>query len=154
MEIQINNAVYSKSHRGGPLLIVADTCILVNLFNQTPLTKHAERVLDIDPQWMIPELWREEYANVICKLAQKEHRSIADVVGHYKYVLEELKDFERMVDPADALKFAFQQKISVYDAHFVVLAVELNTKVITEDLEILKKCPKYALSMKEFCDQP
>ena len=43
--------------------------------------------------------------------------------------------------------------ISVYDAHFVVLAEQLSTWLITEDIEVLKKCPKRALSMLDFISQ-
>lgn len=132
-------------------MIVADTCVLIHLFNQTALTSQAELLLQKDPFWMVPHLWQEEYANVISKLARKEDRPTAEVLGHYNYVRDELKEFERIVDSAEALRFALTHKISVYDAHFVVLALELDIWVVTEDAEILKKCPKQAITMKDFC---
>jgi hypothetical protein len=55
-------------------MIVADTCLVVHLFNETVLTNLAQKVQKKDASWILPPLWQEEYANVISKLARKESR--------------------------------------------------------------------------------
>ena len=57
-------------------MIVADTCLIFHLFNETVLTASAQEILDKDPYWILPPLWKEEYANVLSKLARKEFRVI------------------------------------------------------------------------------
>lgn len=46
-------------------MIIADTCLVFHLFNETLLTANAQKILDKDPYWILPPLWREEYANVL-----------------------------------------------------------------------------------------
>ena len=98
----------------------------------------------------MPSLWKEEYANVIAKLARKVDRPLKEVMEHYEFVCEELHSYERVVDPSHALQIALNDKINIYDAHYVLLALQLNVKLITEDIELLKKCPRYAQNMLDF----
>lgn len=131
-------------------MIIIDTCIVIHLFNETELTKLAQEVLRKDPNWILPSLWKEEYANVLSKLARKEQRPINEVIEHYNHTLEELKDCEIPVDNRKALLISIKFKISVYDAHFVSLASDFNSILVTEDKEILKNSPVKALNMKNF----
>lgn len=131
-------------------MIVADTCLIIHLFNRTSLTETAQRVLDKDSHWIMPTIWQTEYANVLAKLARKENKNIKDVLEHFSYTVNELKDYETSVDIKRALTVASDHKISVYDAHFVLLAIDSNTFVVTEDKEILKKCPQYSKCMVDF----
>lgn len=135
-------------------MIIADTCLVTHLFNETALTHVAQKILEKDPHWILPSLWQEEYANVLSKLARKEHRPIEEVIDHFNYTVDELKEFERPVDDKKALRVSIENKISVYDAHFVVLAIQFETLLITEDVEILKKCPHYSIGMDAFLALP
>lgn len=131
-------------------MIIADTCLVVHLFNETDLTSPAQQVLKKDPSWILPVLWQEEYANVISKLAKKTKRNATEVIKHYDFALDEFKGSEISVDNRSALRFALDYNISVYDAHFVCLAIEFSVWLITEDQEILKKCPHRAMSIQDF----
>ena len=134
-------------------MIIADTCLVFHLFNETLLTASAQKILDKDPYWILPPLWREEYANVLSKLARKEKRVIDEVISHFDYTVEELKNCEVNVDTKKALKISMEYKISIYDAHFVLLAIDFNTLLVTEDKEILKNCPKLTSSVKDFLER-
>lgn len=135
-------------------MIVVDTCIIIHLFNTTELTALAQQVLEINPDWHTPTTWREEYANVLAKLYKKSKCKPKEVLELFQKTFEELQNREYKIETKDALECAMQYQISVYDAHFVVLAEQLNTWLITEDLEVLKKCPKHAISMLDFVSQP
>ncbi len=134
-------------------MIVADTCLVVHLFNETHLTKAARKVLKKDPRWMLPALWEEEYANVLSKLARRNGASSEEVVAQFIYVVSQMNGREVSIDNEQALRIALDSRISVYDAHFVALALDLGTVLVTEDEEILKKCPKLAISMAKFADE-
>ena len=73
-------------------MIVADTCLVVHLFNKTPLTKVAQTLQKKDASWILPVLWQEEYANVLSKLARKESRNPNEVIKHFNYVLDKLQN--------------------------------------------------------------
>lgn len=131
-------------------MIVADTCIIFALFNQTFITERAQEVLEKDSSWIFPTLWREEYANVLSKLCRKEHRNIEEVINHFNTTLASIQKCEVPVDVSNALEISIQYKISVYDAHFVSLALEYDIPLVTEDKEVLKKCSGIALNMNGF----
>lgn len=131
-------------------MIVADTCLVIHLFNETAMTSLAQKVLKKDPAWILPSLWQEEYANVLSKLARKEKRNATEVIEHFNNTLEELKGSEVAVDNRKALKISLEYKISVYDAHFVSLALDFGIKLVSEDQEVLKNCKKIAISMENF----
>ena len=131
-------------------MIVADTCLIAHLFNETEKTKSAQDILEKDSDWIVPSLWQEEYANILSKLARKENRDIKQVLSHFQYTVEQLQDHECLVDNQQALEISIFYKISVYDSHFVSLALDFNVLLITEDKEVLKRCPKLALNMRDF----
>lgn len=131
-------------------MIIADTCLVFHLFNETFLTVNAQKIRNIDPNWVLPSLWREEYANVLSKLARREGRSVEEAVNHLNYTIEELNSCEVNMDTKKALKISLEYKISVYDAHFVALAIDFNAPLVTEDKEIIKNCSNLALSIHDF----
>ncbi len=131
-------------------MIVADTCLVIHLFNETELTHLAQKILKKDSSWILPSLWQEEYANVLSKLARKESKNADEVIEHFNHTLNELKGSEITVDNRKALKLSIEFKISVYDAHFVSLALDFGIHLVTEDKEVLKSCKGIALSMKNF----
>lgn len=131
-------------------MIIADTCLVFHLYNETDLTSNAQEILRLDSHWIVPPLWREEYANVLSKLARKENRSVKEVITLFNYTVDELSNCEVNVETQKALEISLEYKISVYDAHFVSLAMEFKTLLITEDKEILKKCSDYSRSIKHF----
>ena len=73
-----------------------------------------------------------------------------EVVHLLDYTVEEIKNGEVVVNTKKALKISIEYKISVYDAHFIALAYDFNTLLVTEDKEVLKKCPKLAISLHDF----
>lgn len=131
-------------------MIVADTSLIVHLFNETVLTSIAQKVQKKDASWIVPPLWQEEYANVISKLARKEARNVKEVLDHFNDVLEELQGSEINTDSRKALKLSLEYGINVYDAYFVGLALDFEVVLVTEDKEVLKKCKGIACSMHDF----
>ena len=68
-------------------MIIADTCLVFHLFNETLLTAKAQEILNKDSQWKLPVLWREEYANVISKLARKS----TETLKGFDHVLSDIR---------------------------------------------------------------
>lgn len=131
-------------------MIVADTSLVVHLFNETELTRMAQRVMQKDPYWILPRLWEEEYANVLSKLARKERRNLDEVIQHFNFTVSQMKPFEIETNNEHALRISVEHSISVYDAHFVALAKIQHVYLITEDKQILKNCPECSKNIKNF----
>ena len=51
--------------------------------------------------------------------------------------LDELKNCEIPVDTGKALEISIEYKISAYDAHFIALAIDFDTILVTEDKKFL-----------------
>ena len=131
-------------------MIVADTSLIASFFLETELTSLAKRVHKKSSIWIFPPLWREEYANVLAKLARKNITKEDNILTHFEYTISELEKFERKVDLSQVLRLALKSRISVYDAHFVQLAIDHEIQLVTEDQELIKKCPDIAMSMQKF----
>ena len=89
-------------------MIIADTCIIFHLFNMTTLTERVREVLDADSHWIFPPLWREEYANILSKLARKEARLKEEVIQLFDYTVEELRFGEMIVETKRALEISME----------------------------------------------
>ncbi len=132
-------------------MIVADTSLIASFFLETELTPLAKKVHKKVPIWIFPPLWREEYANVLAKFARKDiTKTEEDLLAHFEYTVIELEKYERKVNLSTVLRLALRSRISVYDAHFVQLAIDNQLLLVTEDQEIIRKCPDTAVSMQHF----
>lgn len=49
----------------------------------------------------------------------------------------------------DALRMALDRQISAYDARFLVAALELGVKLITEDVKLRRAAPELTQSLEE-----
>jgi predicted nucleic acid-binding protein len=131
-------------------MIVADTNLVFHLFNETSLTYEAQRILSLDSIWIVPPIWKDKYANVLSKLGRKEQRNVNEIIVHFMNTVNEMKDCEIVVETKNALEISMNYKISVYDAYFVFLALENDVILVTEDKELLKKCPQITSSFSKF----
>ncbi len=75
------------------------------------------------------------------------------MLSHFEYTLAEFGNYERKVNLSSVLRLALRCKISVYDAHFVQLAIDNQMALVTADQEVIKKCPDRAISMQNFLHQ-
>lgn len=132
-------------------MIVADTSLIASFFLETALTPLTKRVHKEDPIWIFPPLWKEEFANVLAKFARKDAtKTEEEILSHFEYTVSELEIYERKVNLPSVLRLALRHRISVYDAHFVQLAIDNKIVLLTEDREIIKNCPAWAMSMHSF----
>lgn len=84
------------------------------------------------------------------RFIEKERRSIDEVIDHFNYTLDELQNCKIIVDTKIALEISIKYKISVYDAHFISLAIDHNILLLTGDKEILKNCSNLSLSLHDY----
>jgi len=133
-------------------VIVADANIVAYLFIEGDQTALAQAVLRSDPEWRLPPLWRHEVLNVLATFVRTGGASLEDAQPKWDEAVLRFSDFEKDVDPLQALALAVRYGISAYDAQYVALAEELDVQLVTQDGPLRSACPERAISMQAFCD--
>ena len=130
-------------------MIVVDTNIIAYLYLPTDLTGQAERLLESDPEWAVPVLWRSEFRNVLVLYLRKGLISLAEAVRIQEEAEALLKDHEYMSVSPDVLRLVNESSCSAYDCEFVALARSHGVKLVTMDRKILVDFPDTAVSLEE-----
>jgi predicted nucleic acid-binding protein len=107
-------------------------------------------VLEIDPQWAAPALWRSEFRNILAFYMRRNLITLADAFEVQTKAELLLKGNEFEVDSLSILKLADESGCSAYDCEFVCLAQSIESKLVTADKKILHKFPGVAISLRNF----
>ena len=131
-------------------MIVVDANIIVYRAIVGGKTALARQVEQLDSAWAVPLLCRHELANVL--LQQMKHKRISN--GE---ILSAWSDFEAIiggneheVPMPEVVLLANERGITAYDAQYIWLAQDLNTKLVTEDRKLLASSPRESLSMGQY----
>ncbi|RMH35879.1 MAG: VapC toxin family PIN domain ribonuclease [Nitrospirae bacterium] len=129
-------------------MIVADTNLIASLYVEGQRTLEAEAVLQKDPMWAVPLLWRSEFRNTLVGLLRKkelDYEEAMEILGHAE---QWLKDLEFGVVSSAVMQLARDSGCSAYDCEFVSLAHNLETWLITNDRQLLQAFPQATKSPK------
>jgi predicted nucleic acid-binding protein len=130
-------------------MIVVDTNIIVHYWLKSEFNPNAERLLQKDPGWIAPFLWRSEFRSVLSLYLKKE---LLDLDNANKIIELAEKQFignEYLVDSKSVLKLSKESGCSAYDCEFVFLADEFSVKLCTTDKQLLKNFPALTLHLRE-----
>lgn len=133
-------------------MIVADANLLAYLVMPGERTVEAEAVLEKDPAWVAPALWRSELRSVVHKYIVRGDLTIARAVTLLGQLDEVIGGREGDVDAEDVLALASRSKCSTYDCEYVALAKTLGVPLVTTDRAILKAFPAVAMTPAEFLE--
>ena len=131
-------------------MIVADTNLVSYLLIDGEHTDAARRVWEKDSEWFLPSLWRSEYLSVLTASVR------ADVLGREQALtawatgIRLFGRAEHNPDGVLVLAAALTYGISAYDAHFVVVAKDLNVRLVTGDRAMQKACGSIAVLIADF----
>ena len=126
-------------------MIVADSNLIASCVLKSEATTAALALLERDPDWRVPRLWRYEMLNILATMIKAKRLSRSDAETTFRQLLDTLRTNERDPDSSSVLSLVEQYGISGYDAHFVALARDLGVKLYTQDRELLKKFPETAV---------
>lgn len=132
-------------------MIVVDTNIVTYRFVQGEKTELVLHAVEIDGEWVVPELSRHEFLNVLVTFGRHGTMSASECSEIWGIAEPFLEVRERPVDMAAALALALRESLTTYDAQYVTLARALGVRCLTEDRALLKACPEVAISLEEFC---
>ena len=130
-------------------MIVADTNLIVYLFITGDQTTLAQKILDKDPQWIVPPLWQSEFRNVLAAYIRRG-MTLTEAIRIMHDALETLE--ERQVVPSykDILDLVAESECTAYNCEFVALARQLNVRLVTADKQLLRQFPEDTISLEEY----
>ncbi len=130
-------------------MIVVDTNVLAYLYLPSEPTPLVEQLLDRDPVWVAPVLWRSELRNVLALYLRKKILNFDQAYSIQAAAEKLMAGHEYEVDSFDVLRLAEASECSAYDSEFVVLAKRLGVALVTADKKVLQAFPTIALSIAD-----
>jgi predicted nucleic acid-binding protein len=131
-------------------VIAVDTNVISALCVAGPLSAHADACFRRDPNWAAPRLWRDEFLNVLATSVRLGSFDLRVAESAWHAAVLRLSAHEQHPDPLRTLSIATTHRITAYDAQFVAVAQTLGVPLVTEDKELLKKFPGFAISLAAF----
>jgi len=125
-------------------MIVVDTNVIAYLYLPTPYTARAEALLQTDPEWSAPLLWRSELRNALALYLRKSILTLEQAVQIQTEAESLLQGNEYESVSTDVLSLANESNCPAYNCEFIALAKTLNTQLITMDQKLAKAFPEVA----------
>ena len=132
-------------------MIVVDTNVIASLLLPTSAhTEAAMALLEIDRDWAAPVLWRSEFCNLLATGVRNEWMSREQADEVLCRAEEVMDGGEFQVPTLEVLRTAVASRCTAYDSEFVVLANDLQVKLVTLDRAILAAFPDLAVSLDKY----
>ncbi len=128
-------------------MIVVDTNILAYLYLPGEFTQAAEAMLEREPEWAAPPLWRSEFRNILAGYLRRGTLSFEQACSLQAEAEALMAGFEFDVPSREVLELVRGSECSAYDCEFVVLAERLDARLVTMDRKVLKAFPKRAVAL-------
>jgi predicted nucleic acid-binding protein len=130
-------------------VIIADTNLIAYLLVAGPFTADAETILEKDPEWAAPVLWRSELASVLSLYVRTGSLALPGAEAHFRRA-EQLIHPEIIVEHPDVLRLSRMSGCSTYDCEFVWAAQTAGVHLVTADKKVLAAFPGLAVSVQDF----
>lgn len=127
------------------MTVVVDTNVLAALLLPSVSSLDLEEQLRLDEDWRVPPLWRSEFRHVLLKHVRADLMDPDLAIELWTKAIERLELCEHPVLGDKVLDLAIRSGCSSYDAEYVVLAKELNCRLLTFDRKLLQLFPEIAL---------
>jgi predicted nucleic acid-binding protein len=128
-------------------VIVVDTNILAYLYLPTPYTAYAEALLDREPDWAAPVLWRSEFRNILAGYLRRQTLRFEDVKAVQAEAESLMAGNEYDLHSERVLELVRDSDCSACDCEFVALAIQLDVALVTMDPKLLKAFPARAVPL-------
>lgn len=131
-------------------MIVVDTNIIGYLFLNSDRSHQVEQILQKDPQWIAPKLWRSEFSNVLVLYVRKQILCEEAAQEIMELALKMMDNNEYEVNSLRVMQLAIRSNCSAYDCEFVALAAEHGIALVTVDKQVLQNFKDIAVSPEEY----
>lgn len=128
-------------------MIVVDSNVLAYLYLPGEHTARAEALLERDPEWAVPVLWRSEFRNILAGCMRRRTITFDQACSLQNEAQSLVAGAEFEVDSTAVLELVRDSDCSAYDCEFVALAIKLDTRLVTMDKKLLRAFPKRAAAL-------
>ena len=128
-------------------MIVVDSNVLAYLYLPGEHTARAEALLEREPEWAAPLLWRSEFRNLLAGYMRRGTLTFAQAAATQREAEGLLAGPEFEIGSLSVLELVRDSDCSAYDCEFIALAIKLKTKVVTMDSKLLRSFPKHAVAL-------
>lgn len=128
-------------------MIVVDTNILAYLYLPGEHTTAAEALLQRDPDWAAPVLWRSEFRNILAGYLRRKTLQFDQVLALQQEAQSLMDDLEFEVDSTHVLALVSDSDCSACGCEFIALARQLGTRLVTMDRKLLRAFPADAVAL-------
>ena len=128
-------------------MIVVDSNIVAYLYLPGEYTVAAEALLEKDPHWAAPLLWRSEFRNILAGYMRRGSLTFLQAQALQSEAEDLLNGTEYEVDSLSVLELVRDSECSAYDCEFVALAMKLGTKLVTMDGKLLRAFPVITVAL-------
>ena len=128
-------------------MIVVDSNILAYLYLPGERTADAEALLEKDPEWVAPVLWRSEFRNILAGYTRRKTLTFEQACSLQSEAEGLLSGSEFEVDSRAVLELVHDSDCSAYDCEFIALAIKLGTKLVTADKKVLRAFPNRTMAL-------
>lgn len=128
-------------------MIVVDADILAYLYLPGKNTARAEALLQEDPEWAAPILWRSRFRDILAQYVQRGEVSLEQACRIYEAAVSLMAGREYQVDPAQVLALASGSGCTAGASEYVAVAATLGVELVTCDKQILRAFPEVAVAL-------
>ena len=128
-------------------MIVVDTNVLAYLYLPGDHTANAEALLERDPEWAAPMLWRSEFRNILAGYIRRKTLTYEQALKIQSEAENLLSGLEFEIDSRAVLELVRDSDCSAYDCEFIALTIKLKTKLVTMDGKLLRGFPAWAVAL-------
>ena len=125
-------------------MIVVDTNIIAYLLIPGPWTEAAEDLLQAEPVWAAPPLWRSEFRNILAGYLRRGTLGFEQTLALQSTAESLLAGHETSVDSRAVLELVRGSNCSAYDCEFIALARQSGSVLYTLDAKLLAAFPDTA----------
>lgn len=130
-------------------MVVVDTNVLAYLLIEGDQTRAAEALLEADPAWAAPRLWRSELASVLALYVRRGELTVDEAIRRHEAAALLVRGREYDVGVDRVLATASAGPCSAYDAEFVALAQDLDAHLVTADRALVRAFPDTARLLRD-----
>ena len=107
-------------------MIAVDTNVIAYLYLPGPHTPAAEALLERDPHWCAPLLWRSEWRNILSGYVRRGTLTLEQAIALQREAEALMAAGEHDVDSEAVLRLVAESNCTAYDCEFVALARALK----------------------------
>lgn len=131
-------------------MIAVDTNVIASFWVPNDMDELAYKVLEKDPDWIAPLLWRSEFRNVLAIYLRAEILEFSTALQASEEAEQLMASKEFEVNSTQVLSLVSDSSCSSYDCEFVALADDLDIKLVTFDKKNLKEFPEITIHPSQF----